>query len=111
MAEAETLCDRIAILLHGNIVMIGTPLEVTATGGGLSKVSVRTTNGALRETDGIPAVEQRLEQGEYVVLFSRDIARTVPAVIAAVDHGGDSLLDLRVERPSLEDRFLELTQA
>lgn len=111
MAEAETLCDRIGILLHGRLVMVGTPLEVTATGGGLSKVSVRTTNGALREAGSIPAVEQRLEQGDYVVLFSRDIAQTVPAVIAAVNHGKDSLLDLRVERPSLEDRFLELTQA
>ena len=44
-----------------------------------------------------------------MVFFSRDIAQTVPAVIAAVKPRRDSLLDLRVERPSLEDRFLELT--
>ena len=87
MAEAEALCDRIAILLHGRLVAEGTPLEITATGDGLSKVSVRTAQGALQaQPNGIPAVEQRLVQGEYVVLFSRDIAQTVPAVIAAVQN-------------------------
>lgn len=110
MAEAEELCDRIAILLHGRIVTIGTPLEITATGSGLTKVSVRTNNGTLHaEPNGIPAVERRVVKDAYVVLFSRDIARTVPAVIDAVNRSGDTLIDLRVERPSLEDRFLELT--
>ena len=110
MAEAEVLCDRIAILLQGAIVAEGTPLEITATGGGLSKVSVRTTRGTLHQaSNGFPAVDQRLTRDEYVVLFSRDIAQTVPALITAVSDNADSLLDLRVERPSLEDRFLELT--
>jgi hypothetical protein len=34
----------------------------------------------------------------------------VAALIAAVDDQGDKLIDLRVERPSLEERFLEITQ-
>jgi ABC-2 type transport system ATP-binding protein len=31
------------------------------------------------------------------------------ALIAYIDRHGDVLIDLRVERPSLEDRFLEIT--
>jgi ABC-2 type transport system ATP-binding protein len=110
MAEAEELCDRIAILLNGRLVTIGSPLDITATGSGLTKVSVRTTNGALHvEPNGIPAVERRIVKESYVVLFSHDIGQTVPAVIDAVTQSSDTLIDLRVERPSLEDRFLELT--
>jgi len=42
MAEAEELSDRVAILLQGKIVTAGTPLEITAAGAGLTKVSVHT---------------------------------------------------------------------
>ena len=48
-------------------------------------------------------------QGDYVIFFSSNIGQTVPALIDFVTRQGDDLLDLRVERPSLEDRFLELT--
>ena len=47
MAEAEQMSDRVAILLQGKIVTIGTPLEITATGAGLTKISVRTQDGSL----------------------------------------------------------------
>jgi ABC-2 type transport system ATP-binding protein len=33
----------------------------------------------------------------------------VGAVIDCIEAADDSLIDLRVERPSLEDRFLEIT--
>ena len=42
MAEAEEMADRIAILLRGQIATTGTPIEITAEGAGLTKVSVRT---------------------------------------------------------------------
>ena len=34
---------------------------------------------------------------------------TVSAIIAHIEEQEDMLIDLRVERPSLEDRFLEIT--
>lgn len=110
MAEAEDLSDRVAILLDGKIAAIGTPMEITATGSGLTRVSVHTEQGCLAHANGaIPAVQQQLFRDEYAVYFSTDIASTVSAIIALVDAQGDALVDLRVERPSLEDRFLEIT--
>ena len=55
------------------------------------------------------AVAQRATKGEYAIYYSTDIGRTVGALIEAIAAAGDTLIDLRVERPSLEDRFLELT--
>jgi ABC-2 type transport system ATP-binding protein len=110
MAEAEEMADRVAILLNGQLVAEGTPLEITATGAGLTKVSVHTRDSALLANHHtIPAVSQRLLKDEYAIYFSTDIGRTVAALIEYVSVSGDELLDLRVERPSLEDRFLELT--
>lgn len=112
MAEAEEMAGRVAILLKGRIVTIGTPLEITATGAGLTKVSVRTQNACLDGAQSaFPAVQRHQFADDYHVFFSADIGPTVSAIIAYIEQSGDSLIDLRVERPSLEDRFLEITNS
>lgn len=110
MAEAEEMADRIAILLSGKIVATGTPLEITAKGAGYTKISVNTADSCLSKNGmHFPAVSQKTEKENYVIFFSTDIGATVGAIIDYVKVQDDTLIDLRVERPSLEDRFLELT--
>ena len=110
MAEAEEMADRVAILFSGKIAIIGSPLDITATGAGLTKVSVRTEGSSLSDPDvAFPAVSQRTLKDEYAIYFTTDIGPTVSAIIAHVQAREDTLIDLRVERPSLEDRFLEIT--
>jgi len=112
MAEAEQMSDRVAILLQSKIVSIGTPMEITATGAGLTKISVRTQASSLSAAGvSFPAVSQRTLKDEYSIYFSSDIGPTVSAIIAHIAAHGDALIDLRVERPSLEDRFLEITNS
>jgi ABC-2 type transport system ATP-binding protein len=104
------MSNRVAILLKGKIVSIGTPMEITATGAGLTKVSVRTQDSSL-SVPGVafPAVSQHIFKDDYNIYFSSDIGPTVSAIIAHIAAQKDTLIDLRVERPSLEDRFLEIT--
>jgi ABC-2 type transport system ATP-binding protein len=110
MAEAEEMADRIGILLSGKLVSTGTPLEITAMGAGLTKVSVRTEQDRLSGGGvSFPAVDSHYIKDEYYIFFSTDIGPTVAAIIQFVESQGDRLIDLRVERPSLEDRFLEIT--
>jgi ABC-2 type transport system ATP-binding protein len=110
MAEAEEMADRIAILLHGKIVTTGTPMEITSTGAGLTKVSIRTQGSSLSDPGvTFPAVSQHVSKDDYSIYFSTDIGPTVSAIIAHIQARQDTLIDLRVERPSLEDRFLEIT--
>ena len=110
MAEAEKLADRVAILLRGKIVAAGTPRELTATGSALTKVSVRTEDACLAQDGAVlPAVSQKLFKEDYVIYFSTDPGPTVAAILDLVKVKNDKLIDLRVERPSLEERFLEIT--
>lgn len=110
MAEAEELSDRVAILLNGQIATIGTPMEITATGSGLTKISVRSENACLiNQATDFPAVSKSLTKDEYSIYFSTNIGSTVSSIIAFIDSHADTLIDLRVERPSLEERFLEIT--
>jgi ABC-2 type transport system ATP-binding protein len=110
MAEAEKMTDRVAILMRGEIVSTGSPRELTAKGSGLTKVSVSTENSILHDTeDTFPAVTQQGTNEEYIIYFSTDPGPTVSAILDYLATNNDSLIDLRVERPSLEERFLEIT--
>jgi ABC-2 type transport system ATP-binding protein len=110
MAEAEKLADRVAILLKGEIVATGSPQELTATGSSLTKVSVRSESG-LQDLDRLrlPGVTQSALKDDYAVAFSNDPGATVVALIHHLQTTNDKLIDLRVERPTLEERFLEIT--
>jgi ABC-2 type transport system ATP-binding protein len=111
MAEAEKMADRVAILLKGKIAAIGSPNQLTATGKGLVKISVSSENNTLCSvTQNFPAVDQHIVKDDYVIFYSRDAGETVPAIFDFLKTHMDHLVDLRVERPTLEDRFLEITQ-
>jgi ABC-2 type transport system ATP-binding protein len=110
MAEAEKMADQVAILLKGKVVTTGTPREITATGSGLTKVSVSTDQSLLHKNGMVfPAVRQTVFKEEYAIYYTTDPGPTVSALIDYVSAQGDKLIDLRVERPSLEERFLEIT--
>ncbi len=111
MAEAEKMADRVAILLKGRIAAEGTPTELTAQGGGMVKISVSSTDSCLLSLqEPIPGVKKRFQDETYSYFFSEDAGLSVPAILDYMKARGDRLVDLRVERPSLEERFLEITQ-
>jgi len=110
MAEAEKIADRVAILLRGKIVAAGTPRELTTTGAGFTKISVKTEGNILSEPGLVfPGIGRQAFKDEYAVYYSTDPGRAVSAIIAHIEARKDTLIDLRVERPSLEERFLEIT--
>jgi ABC-2 type transport system ATP-binding protein len=110
MAEAEKMADRVAIMLNGQVVARGAPIELTATGSGYTKVSVSTDRSLLSvDEHAFPGVKQRLVKEDYTIYYTLEPGPTVSAIIEYINAQGDTLIDLRVERPSLEDRFLEIT--
>ena len=110
MAEAEKMADRVAILLRGKIIVTGTPRELTATGSTLTKVTISTMkNSLLAPGFTLLGLQWQTVQDDYLVCLSIDIGLTLKAILAHIEKQGDTIIDLRVERPSLEDRFLEIT--
>ena len=110
MAEAEKLADRAAILLRGSIAATGSPRQLTAAGTRKTRISVASEYGRLIEKEpGFPdAVSQGKSEG-YALYLSDNPGKAVTAILAWLESAGDALVDLRVERPSLEERFLEIT--
>jgi ABC-2 type transport system ATP-binding protein len=111
MAEAEKMTDRVAILLKGKLAALGTPQEITAAGNGYTRVSVRTENNILAQNHVVfPGVKTHQQLEGYDIYFTNETGPTVSSIIQYIDLKADKLIDLRVERPSLEERFLEITQ-
>ena len=112
MDEAENLADRIAVIAAGRIVAEGTP----ETLGGRERMAarVRFTLPDGFGSEGLPDQLQELVRSTAngrVVLESRQPLADVKALADWALERGLDLPDLDVRRPSLEDVYLELTEA
>ena len=110
MAEAEKLSDRIIIMLEGRIITEGSPREITARGGAYSRFTVRTEKNSIRRfAADLPFIRNPDIKNDYSVFFSNNTGKTVRMLMEHISECGDRIIDLRIERPSLEERFIELT--
>jgi ABC-2 type transport system ATP-binding protein len=111
MEEAERLADTVVVIDHGRVLATGTPTELTRGGAqgqlrfrAAPGLDVAALAGALPER--VRATEPR--PGSYLVEGEVD-PHLLAAVTAWCAARGVLAEDLRVERRSLEDVFLELT--
>jgi ABC-2 type transport system ATP-binding protein len=114
MEEAETLCDRVAIVDRGKIVALDTPAALVARLGAETHVLFTTRNAldpeGLKSLDGATRVER---DGDRVIVYGRAPQPGRPALIGEVVQWlatqGAVYSDIRMEQPTLEDVFLQLT--
>jgi ABC-2 type transport system ATP-binding protein len=104
MDEAETLCDRVAIMDHGQILRLGAPAALVR--GLDSPIRISIESGLLSATDA-QAVTPGAEVTDDGV--SLTIATHDPAPVLASLAGQHALAGLRVQGATLEDVFLALT--
>ncbi len=110
MAEAEKLADRAAILLAGNIAAMGSPRQLTGAGSRKTRISIATENGSLvGEKIDFPNARFTGEVDGYALYVSENAGKAVSEILARLEQFRDALIDLRVERPTLEERFMEIT--
>ncbi|HYI44679.1 MAG TPA: ABC transporter ATP-binding protein [Actinomycetota bacterium] len=111
VAEAEHVLDRVAILERGTITTMGTPAELKARLAHRTRVEVVL---AERSTATTASVAELL--GADTRVDGRRVSAWVPADEALVtlekvmtSIGADSLEDVRLITPTLEDVYLELS--
>jgi ABC-2 type transport system ATP-binding protein len=113
MEEADKLCDRIAIVDHGKLVALGTPLELKQSVPGANVVEVhfdRETaewQARLEKLDGVTSVQAE-SAGFYRVLTSSGSKTTMQLVELAAQLG-ETLTSLSVQNTSLDDVFVHYT--
>ncbi|WDZ86813.1 ATP-binding cassette domain-containing protein [Micromonospora cathayae] len=111
--EADALCDRIAIMDHGEIVAEGTPTDLKREISGdvvVVGLDPANTAAAYRLFDGEVYVNrlETLDDGG-LRLWVDEGATTVPQILRRVDGAGLDLRSIQLHRPSLDDVFLTKT--
>ena len=115
MDEAERLCDRLAIVDHGQIIAEGTPSELIDRLGGHHVVEFQVSKNAdgndddLDRWQSLPSVESVRREDSTVCLSVREPHLTIPALLGAVTSNGNQLEHLSTRQASLEDVFVNLT--
>ncbi len=107
MVEAERLCDRIAIVDHGERIALDTPRglrQLLPSSGGLELMTEAPVGDALA---GLGNAEIDEIGGRTRVRLFGDA--TPAAVAAAVEESGGTLVSLRRLEGTLEDVFVHLT--
>jgi ABC-2 type transport system ATP-binding protein len=108
MDEAETLCDRLALINHGRLRALDTP-EAIAAQAGLNSVrfipSQPVDDEALYAVRGVQLVERK--ERYVTVTGTGDLAASVINALAAA---GVRVSELEARRGNLDDAFIRLTR-
>ena len=107
MDEAETLCDRIAVINDRRVAALDTPAGLIERFGGPAEVTFSTDRADLEFLTAVEEVDSVARQGRRISVTGTGplLARVAAELVA---HG-IAPLDLAVKRASLEDVFLAIT--
>jgi len=114
MDEADFLCDRVAIVDHGNLVAIDTPekLKGSIPGGTLIEAVFKTVpTGWVGEVEGLTDISylQRVDGEEKFHFRTKDESRTITELIEKSIRSGVQLTSLSVKPTTLDDVFVHYT--
>ena len=109
--EADQLCDRIAIIDHGEIRALGTPHELKDRIGGdvLTVVPQKEGPDLTPMLSAIPGVLSVQKGPDRYRLKSDQGEAITPKVVQACFAAGAPLASVALKRPSLDEVFLEFT--
>jgi ABC-2 type transport system ATP-binding protein len=114
MEEAEYICDRIAIIDRGRILVLDTIENIKRKFGGISVIhlQVKEVNSDLgRRLEKLSTIEKVVlpSQGDDLLkVYCKDPHVSLPQILDLINSSGLHIVDLRIKEPSLEDVFIQM---
>jgi ABC-2 type transport system ATP-binding protein len=132
MEEVEFLCDRVAIMDHGDIIAQGTIGELKRLVGDENVITVRLSElpeGVLEQLRALPGIDGATAAAEpepateadasaesgpaeapkVIEVLSHDAGAVIVDVVATLGRSGAKVISVEVREPDLESVFLHLT--
>jgi ABC-2 type transport system ATP-binding protein len=112
MEEADKLCDRIAIVDHGKLVALDSPLKLKASIPGQNVLEVSFTGAPpdwREKLAALPDVADVKADDGIFRLSSNNGPRTTVALIDAAREAGIAVASLAVQSTTLDDVFVHYT--
>jgi ABC-2 type transport system ATP-binding protein len=113
MEEADKLCDRIAIVDHGKLVALGTPVELKNSVAGANVVEVHFDRETeeweerLTKLEGVTSVQP--ESAGFYRVITKSGSKTTMQIVELAASLGETLTSLTVQNTTLDDVFIHYT--
>ena len=108
MAEAEALCDRVALIDHGRVLAVETPKTLSLLIAKYERIDFEWTDGDLsRDLQALPGVSSvtRMDGGPTFRIELHDDRSAQRVLAFLIDSGVTSL---RTSRPTLEEVYVHM---
>jgi ABC-2 type transport system ATP-binding protein len=112
MEEADKLCDRIAIVDHGKLMALDSPLKLKSSIPGKNVLEASFAEPPAdweRTLTALPGVESVAGHDNIYRISSTNGPATTMALMAAADRAGVPVQSLAVQSTSLDDVFVHYT--
>jgi ABC-2 type transport system ATP-binding protein len=112
MDEADNLCDRIAIVDHGKLVALDSPLKLKASIPGKNVIEVsfaKIPAGWLQILESLPDVAEVKSEDQIFRIASHNGPRTTVALMDAARQYDVAIASLSVQSTTLDDVFVHYT--
>jgi ABC-type multidrug transport system ATPase subunit len=109
LEEAQSLCERLAIIDHGKLVALDTPDQLEHRfGGGVVELETASPIAAVDALRSLPGVKDVKQDGTRLTVTTEENHNVVPQIINLVSQES-TLRNITVREPTLDEIFLRLT--
>jgi ABC-2 type transport system ATP-binding protein len=110
LEEADALCNRIAIIDHGKIVVIGTPEDLKASlGGDIITLSIKQNADITELVRKVEHVKEVTKENDSYMIKSENGEITAPQIIESLRKEGYVVTKLSLAKPTLNEVYLHYT--
>jgi len=107
--EAESLCDRVAIMDHGKIIALGSPEALKKTSGSGNLIEIEMAGGVVPDLKTIPEVIRVWWKDGTLSARVTDADTAAIKILDRLKTANVAVRSMHVTEASLEDVFLKLT--
>jgi ABC-2 type transport system ATP-binding protein len=112
MDEADRLCDRVAIVDHGHLMALDSPMKLKASVPGKNVLEASFANPPadwVERLERLPAAEKVTGEDGMFRIASTDGPATTKALIEAAEAAGIAIHSLAIQSTTLDDVFVHYT--
>ncbi len=110
IGEAEGLCDRVAIMNHGDIVAVDRPARLKQLIQSTSSIEVAFDKKVDVEELGFDGVTSIKKRGDKIRLYAENPGELIPLIVGYSQESKNNILSINTLEPNLEDIFVKLTK-
>jgi ABC-2 type transport system ATP-binding protein len=107
--EAESLCDRVAIMDHGKIIALGEPAELIRSSSSGNLIEIQTAGGNMPDLKTLPEVIRVWWKDGKLSVRVTDADTAAIKILDRLKVAGVPVKSMHITEASLEDVFLKLT--